>query len=262
MSPFCLVPGIETPAVIPQSALMTIRANLAALVAAAGGFCPAFAGPAITIRVVNEAADPESLSRARLEVSEIFARSGIDLIWRDCVLARTDGPVRDACQGDRGPAEFWMRIVIRRPPHASKNVLGFAELDTRSAGIYYPAAAGIAQRSGTGAGRILGAAMAHEIGHLLLGARAHARHGVMRANWDLGQIDRISRGALDFTPDEARLLRERLWKLTPAAGAALGIIDGRPLGGISHAPVVLVGIAGSAGIWSAGSGSGSFSQTA
>ena len=41
----------------------------------------------------------------------------------------------------------------------------------------------MAQRAGVDNAELLGRAMAHEVGHLLLGTNGHAAHGLMRASW-------------------------------------------------------------------------------
>jgi len=53
---------------------------------------------------------------------------------------------------------------------------------------------------------VLGEAAAHELGHLLLGP-GHARDGIMRANWTRQDLESASRGGLQFTGDEAAILK-------------------------------------------------------
>jgi hypothetical protein len=53
---------------------------------------------------------------------------------------------------------------------------------------------------------ILGHAIAHEIGHLLMGAE-HSQVGLMRPRWDKGDIRTAARGRLRFTPAQAEALR-------------------------------------------------------
>lgn len=55
---------------------------------------------------------------------------------------------------------------------------------------------------------LLGRAIAHEIGHLLLGTAAHARDGVMRAVWSPEALRHSTNGDWRFTPDDAEALRE------------------------------------------------------
>jgi hypothetical protein len=171
--------------------------------------------PALTLRVVNEGGIPLApLALARKETTAIFDHSGIDLLWLDCLSGRAEGGPANPCNRDLAPAEYWMRIVTRKPSTASRDMLGFTESDDnlgiRSAGVYYPAAVALAGQSPARAGEILAAAIAHEIGHLLLGEPAHSPSGIMCAQWSPPQFERIAASGLHFTADQASLLRDRI----------------------------------------------------
>ena len=57
---------------------------------------------------------------------------------------------------------------------------------------------------------LLGRAMAHEIGHLLLGTHSHSSIGIMRPFWS-GQDLRLDASPyLVFTPDQSRQMKTRL----------------------------------------------------
>ena len=56
---------------------------------------------------------------------------------------------------------------------------------------------------------VLACALAHEIGHLLLPANAHASGGIMRGSWHPALFPPRAPGILGFPPDQARLLRLR-----------------------------------------------------
>jgi hypothetical protein len=51
---------------------------------------------------------------------------------------------------------------------------------------------------------------AHELGHLLLGSNAHSCEGIMRPSWHGNELRAASMGALLFTPEQARSIREGL----------------------------------------------------
>jgi hypothetical protein len=55
--------------------------------------------------------------------------------------------------------------------------------------------------------QLLGLAVAHEFGHLLLGAKAHSATGIMRANWRHEDMERGAKGQLLFTDQQAPLIR-------------------------------------------------------
>jgi hypothetical protein len=54
---------------------------------------------------------------------------------------------------------------------------------------------------------ILGYAIAHEVGHLLLNMARHPSSGIMRGSWKLNELRAIAAGTLRFTTEEAGKLR-------------------------------------------------------
>lgn len=181
--------------------------------------------PAITLRVLNQAqVDKETLRKAREEATEILARAGVGLVWVDCGSSVADSKDREPCQRVRGRAEFWFRLTADRPAWTSENNMGFTVRtgEDGSAGVYYPAVirlATAAQKSNLYAlargfpciamftPGFLGAAIVHEVGHLILGVRAHTPDGVMSAQWGPEQFELIWGGKLNFARDQARLLQ-------------------------------------------------------
>ena len=65
-------------------------------------------------------------------------------------------------------------------------------------------------------GELLGRAMAHEIGHMLIGTSAHARFGLMRAVWASGELRRGMPLDWVFSAKEGAELRRRLDARTSA----------------------------------------------
>jgi hypothetical protein len=55
--------------------------------------------------------------------------------------------------------------------------------------------------------QLLGLAMAHEFGHLLLGPKAHSAEGIMRANWSRRDMELGAKGQLRFTDQQVRHIR-------------------------------------------------------
>lgn len=173
--------------------------------------------PSITLRVVNEAqVDERLLSEARKEAAGILNRAGVGLTWLDC-----DGD-SEPCQRPRGPADFRFRIATGRPAWTSQENLGFTEHagGNGSAGVNYPAVLKLAEKlngfahgitpAAVYAPGFLGAAIAHEIGHLILGANAHHPDGVMRADWGREQFELIKLGGLNFAREQARQLQSEV----------------------------------------------------
>lgn len=55
--------------------------------------------------------------------------------------------------------------------------------------------------------RVLGYTIAHEIGHVLLGANSHTATGLMQPVWNAQALAAMAKGWLRFTPRQARQVR-------------------------------------------------------
>jgi hypothetical protein len=71
--------------------------------------------------------------------------------------------------------------------------------------------------------QILGHAIAHEIGHVLLRTSGHSSTGIMRAQWTAEDLRRAARGQLLFTPEQSELIRAEILDLT-----RLHVVPGQP----------------------------------
>src|SRR5207244_733912 len=68
----------------------------------------------------------------------------------------------------------------------------------------------VAQAHGMDRAALLGAAMAHEVGHLLLSINAHSKTGIMRADWNEEDFRRASVKQLFFTAEQGTQIRSRM----------------------------------------------------
>jgi hypothetical protein len=57
---------------------------------------------------------------------------------------------------------------------------------------------------------LLGNVAAHELGHLLLGTKSHARDGIMKARWQQEELLKVRRDSLLFTKEQAEHMRGKL----------------------------------------------------
>ena len=171
--------------------------------AASGGEPPR---QVITVRVDDYRAVPDAmLPRAKEDVSRIYRLAGVDIKW-------IDAP-------DTNPAAgVAIRIIIRRysvsgPTGASASVMGTSLGDAHDAGgsafVFRDRVMKVARERKQDAARLLGYAMAHEMGHLLLPYPAHSTTGIMRAEWDGDDLRHIGDGTMLFTPPQTTLIREK-----------------------------------------------------
>jgi hypothetical protein len=91
--------------------------------------------------------------------------------------------------------------------------MGVAVTSSRTRGrlayIFYNRVEHVAAGTEVDVAQVLGHAMAHEIGHLLLPA-GHSATGLMRGDWSKDNLREAVRERLLFTADQAVLIRTRL----------------------------------------------------
>lgn len=129
----------------------------------------------------------------------IFAQAGVSVSW-----------------SDRGV--YRIQIMNSQPRNHSRDAAGFAVLtpaDSGYAAISYAAVEQTANSLGADPGDLLGATIAHEVGHLLLGP-AHSQTGVMRAHFGARELEMVGRGELLFDAGQAARIRLRISNNMPA----------------------------------------------
>lgn len=142
---------------------------------------------ALVIRLVNSAhVGAATLLASEQQAARVLRRSGIEVTWRDCSSAR--------CPEELTAGEYWMHVALWKAANASEDALAFAAGDV--AGVYYPMVRQMAENYLLDEAPILGAALAHEIAHLL-GMR-HSPDGVMSARFDRSRMVAMSQGELNL----------------------------------------------------------------
>jgi hypothetical protein len=161
----------------------------------------------MTVRVLNPAQVPAKiLLDAERAASATFERAGVEIIWVDC-----GSP--GACSSEPGPAEYWLHLLRGRPSLLSRDAFGFAMLthepggDGSYAAMSWPVVRQFADSLKMDPGQVLGAGLAHELGHLLLGSRSHSNAGVMAARLSPTQLVHAARGELGFDDRQAEAIR-------------------------------------------------------
>lgn len=132
--------------------------------------------PGITLRVYNYARAPSPiLVNAEQEASNIFRRAGVETTWLDRRLSGAE-PRTPACEPLPGPADLTLRLFpasMARPFAKRDDTCGFALAVEKGAAtdayILYEPIVDLARTASICEQQILGAVVAHEVGHLLLG---------------------------------------------------------------------------------------------
>jgi hypothetical protein len=180
------------------------------------GAVSAAAEPGLTVSVYNYSpASAVEVRRAEQEAAAVFQRSGIEVSWVNCPI---DGP---ACGTESKSAEVMLRILGRRSGGASAHPLGYA-IPGGFATVYALEAYSVAKSAGVDGSVVLGIAIGHEIGHVLLtGLEAHSRNGIMQAQWGKKDLRAAVQRTLGFSRDEARKLRAEVVLRGPTITASI-----------------------------------------
>lgn len=160
------------------------------------------------------------------QASGILAATGLAVAWHDCtgdaVLRHCDHLpggrtliVRIAPRFVSSPAVAGSRIETRHDADASGLILGFAVVEPSSGGgvmatVFLDRVHAVARRAGIDAAVLLGRAISHEVGHLLLASNAHADSGLMREVWTDVELALDRRDDWLFTAAEESRLHQSL----------------------------------------------------
>jgi len=145
----------------------------------------------------NVGVTADEMSHARDVAGIILQGADLQAVWRDCTAD---------CADAVGPRELIVRIVAA-PQGIVAESLGCALIDLQHragtlATVYPDRINAVAFRAGVDAGTLLGRAVAHEIGHLLLGTASHSAGGLMRALWSDQELQRGLTADWTFAPDD------------------------------------------------------------
>ncbi len=108
-----------------------------------------------------------------------------------------------------------VRMMRRMPANVFPGALGFSLPFARRGAhvsIFYDRVQILARSVNTAPYIILGHAIAHEIGHVLLHSSEHTSGGLMQARWSPASWRLASAGLLAFRPEEAERMSEVLGK--------------------------------------------------
>ena len=158
--------------------------------------------PHIVVSVVNEAGvSPRIISDGQLRITAIYEAIGVAVTWVDTYL-----DVPNVCV---------VKIVdevgadgVNAPP----DVVGMGFTNQESGGglvyVFYDRIAQVSEGNQLDSAALLGAVIAHELGHLLLPSGSHSTRGLMRAGWNRSDI--LTADGLRFTAEQGVRIRARL----------------------------------------------------
>jgi hypothetical protein len=178
----------------------------------------------LTIRLYDATGlSPDAWEQAIAVAAATLQQTGLATEWLDCGGAPA---ASGRCQEPLTPNELILRIRDASK-RTGPQTLGDAVIDTRAragnlATLYADRIAATAAGSGVAEGVVLGSALAHEIGHLLLGRRDHAASGLMRAHWSAIELQRQLARDWRFSEAEAAEIRAGLTRRTRPVTVSAG----------------------------------------
>jgi hypothetical protein len=169
--------------------------------------------PVLRVSVFDDAnVGAVELRKAEREASRVFRRANIEVIWIECSRARLEQASLNPCTDVSYPVHLHLRIAARSHG-VRESVLGmsFQSVDGRGccADLFLEPTLRLEAESHVAARIILGHAMAHELGHLLLGNNSHSRYGLLGAHWEPGDLTQAAKGNLLFSSEESARMRSR-----------------------------------------------------
>jgi hypothetical protein len=165
---------------------------------------------------------PKTLAEAEQEATGIFRNAGVGTRWADDVLTVENDQANPANHPAYSLADIQLSILSREMSDRlgfPKNVMGLVPGTDAHVAYVFESQVNTLFSSALNAlchGRldrqvsrsvILGHAIAHELGHLLLDLKGHTTQGIMRAEWGLKDLWDAAHRILVFSPEQADVLR-------------------------------------------------------
>jgi hypothetical protein len=172
---------------------MKIAALSIILIAAASSAAGAIGGapPAVRKVTVCMESGPGDFGRARMMTASLFARIGVTLEWYE--WSRCPSEALRIGLSDKTPEDLRPGALAYAVPFEGTHIRVF--WDRVQAGA-----------CGSRVTALLAYVLAHEITHMLQGCTRHSATGVMKAQWDPADVERMARMELPFTADDIDLI--------------------------------------------------------
>ena len=187
------------------------------------------ARPLLMIRTYNTS----QVSRGNLRIAQDFAAAILkdvasDVRWIDCGVKNTE-PIGESqrCGQTLASNELILRILTKGSVGDARDVsMGFSPVSRTPedhasilSTVFADVVAVVARAARVDATRLLGYAIAHEIGHLLLNSPRHSDAGLMRALWSSSELQANRSADWVFLREDAAKMRQTIAARQPALSA-------------------------------------------
>jgi hypothetical protein len=186
---------------------------------------PVFAAETLWTEVIVRVYDNTGATEAERQPSlhlaaSIVSAASVELRWKTCTQRAgpsTTTRSQDGCDEPLAPGELALRIVrsgVVSDRTRGTLPLGDAMIDAHSrtgvlATVYIDRVIWMADQGGMDVRALLGRAIAHELGHLLMATGAHATNGLMRPVWSPSEVRRRRIDDWILRPREIASIRAR-----------------------------------------------------
>lgn len=164
----------------------------------------------ITVRIRDYAqSNPIVLEHAEKVAGELLEKANVETSWIDCPIGSSGTGV---CSSPMSTLDFVVNLLphsMSDRAHFTAGVLGSAIEGNGDnfgfiASVFYDIAKDRAAEHQVDFGELLGDAVAHELGHLLLGTNSHSGRSLMSAFWSGDQFRLAAQGGLEFSSAEVK----------------------------------------------------------
>lgn len=208
----------------PLEPVMTGRCACSCVVVMSLLHVPAFAAETlfteVTVRVYDNTGATDDERRPSLKIAaSIVSAASVELLWKTCTEPARPAMStnRSACETPLAPGELAVRILRSgavQDGTRGEMPLGDATMNSQTgkgvlATIYIDRVNWMAEQAGVDAGALLGRAIAHELGHLLMATGVHGSKGLMRPVWSQSEIRRRHFDDWIFRPREIAAIKAR-----------------------------------------------------
>jgi hypothetical protein len=174
------------------------------------GIGKAGSATSLTVLIYNYAQAPDGeLTDAEAFAARSYRAAGIELTWVECATSEDGSEKFRACEQASKGRPLFLKII---PEEMAAGIRHSAEADdalgiafVSHAFVLYPRVRERARVWGLPEYVVLGRTMAHELGHLLLGANSHSATGLMRPRFTRRDVS-LESGQFLFDPQQAKRL--------------------------------------------------------
>ena len=170
----------------------------------------------IAVRAHNYTSiQPHTLAHAEREATRVFGEAGVELVWQSHSSQREDAEVELAPQVLGDVPYIDLSLVASSSAYTlahQEETLGITPMTREGerclqVEIFLDRVRSLALEGEVSIGTLLGHAISHEIGHILLRTSGHAARGLMRARWTREDLCRAAQGGLTFSRAEGQTIR-------------------------------------------------------